>query len=67
MSFSISVAAETPTWPRWLPSASLQDNNVVFRSDVSLVRVDVRVVGGNKFAITGLNTGDFVLSEAISC
>jgi VWFA-related protein len=36
---------------------------VVFRSDVSLVRVDVQVVDHNNRSITGLNADDFVLRE----
>jgi hypothetical protein len=45
-----------------LLSASPQDN-VVFRSDVSLVRVDARVADANNRAITGLHADDFVLRE----
>jgi len=36
---------------------------VVFRSDVSLVRVDAEVVDGNNRAVTGLRQDDFVLLE----
>ncbi|MEP7364558.1 MAG: VWA domain-containing protein [Acidobacteriota bacterium] len=43
-----------------LPAA---DDEVVFRSDVSLVRIDVQVQDRNKDAITGLNREDFVLRE----
>jgi VWFA-related protein len=51
-----------------LVSASPQDSaapqdNVVFRSDVSLIRVDTRVVDGGNHAITGLRAEDFVLRE----
>jgi VWFA-related protein len=45
-----------------LLSASPEDN-VIFRSDVSLVRVDARVVDGGNHAITGLHADDFVLRE----
>jgi Mg-chelatase subunit ChlD len=37
------------------------DDEVVFRSDVSLVRVDAQVVDSNNRAITHLNVEDFVL------
>src|SRR5215471_8288190 len=37
------------------------DDEVVFRSDVSLVRVDAQVVDSNNRAITQLNAEDFVL------
>ena len=39
------------------------DNGVVFRSDVSLVRVDAQVVDRDNRAITGLRAEDFVLRE----
>jgi VWFA-related protein len=39
------------------------DGDVVFRSDVSLVRVDAQVVDRNNRAITGLGAEDFVLRE----
>jgi VWFA-related protein len=39
------------------------DDNVVFRSDVSLVRVDARVVDESNRAISGLTAADFVLYE----
>ena len=38
-------------------------DKVVFRSDVSLVRVDARVVDGGNHAIPGLHADDFVLRE----
>ncbi|MBV9771358.1 MAG: VWA domain-containing protein [Bryobacterales bacterium] len=37
------------------------DDDVVFRSDVSLVRVDAQVLDSNNRAITHLQAGDFVL------
>jgi VWFA-related protein len=40
------------------------DGDPVFRSDVSLVRVDVQVLDGEKRAITGLHREDFVLRES---
>src|SRR5258705_668568 len=40
-----------------------QDSDVVFRSDVSLVRVDAQVVDRDNRAITGLRISDFVLRE----
>jgi VWFA-related protein len=39
------------------------EDSVVFRSDVSLVRVDARVVDGAHHPITGLTADDFVLRE----
>ena len=39
------------------------DDDVVFRSDVSLVRVDAQVVDSTNRAITHLHAGDFVLRE----
>src|SRR4051812_1665345 len=39
------------------------DGDVVFRSDVSLARVDAQVLDGDKRAITGLRREDFVLRE----
>src|SRR4051812_2118257 len=39
------------------------DDDVVFRSDVSLVRVDAQVLDGNR-AITGLRREDFILRES---
>jgi len=38
-------------------------DDVVFRSDVSLVRVDAQVVVGDNRAITGLRVTDFILRE----
>src|SRR6266852_6642895 len=40
-----------------------QDSEVVFRSDVSLVRVDAQVVDRDNRAVTGLRLSDFVLRE----
>ncbi len=45
-----------------LPAAG-QDGDVVFRSDVSLARVDAQVVDRDNRAITGLRVEDFVLRE----
>lgn len=39
------------------------DDSVIFRSDVSLIRVDTRVVDSGNHAITGLRAEDFVLRE----
>ncbi len=39
------------------------DDTVVFRSDVSLIRVDAQVVDRNNRAITGLGPDDFVLRD----
>lgn len=39
------------------------DGDVVFRSDVSLVRVDAQVVDRDNRAVTGLHAEDFVLRE----
>ena len=44
-------------------SAARADEPVVFRSDVSLVRVDAQVVQRENRAITGLGPRDFVLRE----
>src|SRR5438105_13572574 len=46
-----------------LLSALPADDEVVFRSDVSLVRVDAQVVDSGNRAITGLRLEDFVLRE----
>jgi VWFA-related protein len=46
-----------------LGSAFAADENVVFRSDVALVRVDVQVVDRDNRAITGLRVDDFLLRE----
>jgi VWFA-related protein len=46
-----------------LSVASPADDDVVFRSDVSLVRVDAQVVDGGNRAITHLRMEDFVLRE----
>lgn len=43
--------------------AMAADGDVVFRSDVSLARVDVQVLDRNNRAITGLHREDFVLWE----
>jgi VWFA-related protein len=42
---------------------SAGDDDLVFRSDVSLVRVDAQVVDSTNRAITHLHAGDFVLRE----
>jgi VWFA-related protein len=42
---------------------SAGDDDLVFRSDVSLVRVDAQVVDSSNRAITHLRAGDFVLRE----
>jgi len=42
---------------------AIADDDVVFRSDVSLVRVDAQVVDGGNRAITHLNAEDFILRE----
>src|SRR5580658_9720867 len=39
------------------------DDDLVFRSDVSLVRVDAHVVDSSNRAITHLHAGDFILRE----
>ena len=44
-------------------SGSPPDDGVVFRSDVSLIRVDAQVVDGANRAITDLHVEDFVLRE----
>src|SRR5580704_15487253 len=40
------------------------DDDLVFRSDVSLVRVDAQVVDSGNRAITHLHAGDFILRES---
>jgi VWFA-related protein len=50
---AITAAAQTP---------SQTDEPVTFRSDVSLVRVDVQVMDGSR-AVTGLHAEDFILRE----
>ena len=42
---------------------SAAEGDVVFRSDVSLVRVDAQVLGRDNRTITGLRADDFVLRE----
>ena len=44
-------------------AGSLAADDVVFRTDVSLVRVDAQVVDSNNRAVTGLTARDFVLKE----
>ncbi len=44
-------------------SAFAAEGDVVFKSDVSLVRVDAQVLDRNNRAITGLRADDFVLRE----
>ena len=46
---------------RYAPAAA--EDEVVFRSDVSLVRVDAQVLGRDNRTITGLRADDFVLRE----
>jgi VWFA-related protein len=46
-----------------LLSVSAWDDEVVFKSDVSLIRVDAQVVDRDNRAITGLRSTDFVLRE----
>ncbi len=46
-----------------LVPAGAQDTNVVFRSDVSLVRVDAQVVDRDNRAITHLRQEDFIVRE----
>lgn len=46
-----------------LLSAAPWDSEVVFRSDVTLVRVDAQVIDGGKRTITDLRAEDFVLRE----
>lgn len=46
-----------------LLSAAPWDNEVLFRSDVTLVRVDAQVTDGGKRPITDLRAEDFVLRE----
>jgi hypothetical protein len=44
-------------------SAAPDDENVVFKSDVALVRVDAQVLDRDNRAITGLRQQDFILRE----
>jgi VWFA-related protein len=45
------------------PDDTPTDNNVVFRSDVSLVRVDTQVLDRDNRAISGLRQEDFVIRD----
>jgi VWFA-related protein len=56
--FALCVLAATG-----IPGAFADDGDVVFRSDVSLVRVDAQVLDRDNRAITGLHAEDFVLRE----
>lgn len=47
----------------WAPLAAQQSEEVTFRSDVSLVRVDVQVLDRSGNAVMGLNREDFTLRE----
>jgi VWFA-related protein len=51
------------TFALLVAAAGLSAQDVVFRSDVSLVRVDAQVVGRDNRAITGLHLEDFELRE----
>lgn len=53
--FGLTVAA--------VSHASADDQSVVFRSDVSLVRVDVQVLDRDNRAVQGLRAEDFVLRD----
>jgi Mg-chelatase subunit ChlD len=44
-------------------AGQVNDEPVVFRSDVSLVRVDAQVIDGHNRTITGLRADDFILKE----
>jgi hypothetical protein len=46
-----------------LLSVAAGDDELVFKSDVSLIRVDAQVVDRDNRAITGLRAADFVLRE----
>jgi VWFA-related protein len=46
-----------------LPAPAQENSNAVFRSDVSLVRVDAQVVDRNNRAISGLTASDFILRD----
>jgi VWFA-related protein len=46
-----------------LLSAAPWDSEVLFRTDVTLVRVDVQVIDGDKRTVTDLRAEDFVLRE----
>jgi VWFA-related protein len=46
-----------------LGTARAADGDVVFRSDVALVRVDAQVLDGDNRAITNLRATDFILKE----
>jgi VWFA-related protein len=55
---AVSLSAQTPS-----ADSAPADPPVTFRSDVSLVRVDARVVDRQNQPITGLRMEDFVLRE----
>jgi VWFA-related protein len=61
LAFSLMAGILLGQTPGQSPAVQ-SDEPVVFRSDVSLVRVDVQVMDGNR-AITGLRAEDFVLRE----
>lgn len=46
-----------------LPAAADDETNIVFHSDVALVRVDAQVLDRDNRAITGLRAEDFVLRQ----
>ena len=46
-----------------LATLAMADDEVVFRSDVSMIRVDVQALDRDNRAITGLRVEDFVLRE----
>jgi Mg-chelatase subunit ChlD len=58
-SAAAALAQPTPT----KEPAKEDDAQVTFKSDVSLVRVDARVVDRNNRAITGLRAKDFVIRD----
>src|SRR5437870_11187371 len=60
---ALILSADTPPADKPPADTPPADPSVVFRSDVSLVRVDAQVVDRNNRAISGLRMEDFILRE----
>jgi VWFA-related protein len=60
---ALILSADTPPADKPPADTPPADPSVVFRSDVSLVRVDAQVVDRNNRAIPGLRMEDFILRE----
>ena len=60
---AVSLLAEAPPAGTTPAQPAPSDPSVIFRSDVSLVRVDAQVVDLDNHPITGLRAEDFILRE----